>query len=99
MTEILIRFNRIYGKFYDRNTGNKIYRSYFGNSFSKVAFKRATEAIKYKSAVSMRYINLEMAHKEWLEENNKPVAKTRWIDRVLAFIKSILLRLRLMEPV
>lgn len=87
--ENLINFNRVYGKFYDRRTGNKIYRSNLGGKYSAVAFKRARDAIAYKSKVFMRYTNLDMAHKVWLAEQNKPVIQARWIDRIIAWIKSI----------
>ncbi|OGO11240.1 MAG: hypothetical protein A2Y53_07645 [Chloroflexi bacterium RBG_16_47_49] len=73
--ELLIRLNNIYGKFYDRNTGNNIYRSNFGNKYSGVAFKRAKDAIDYKSRVYLRYTNLSNAQKQCLDEKEDAMAK------------------------
>jgi hypothetical protein len=92
MAEIMLRSNRVYGKFYDRNIGNKIYRANFGRKFSDVAFKRARDAIAYRSRVFMRYANLSVAHRAWLAEQNK--VSTRWIDRLLARIKVWILWLK-----
>ena len=66
--ETLLRLNKIYGKFYDRNEGIKIYRSNFGRKFSDAVFKRAMDAIDYKTAVFLRYSNLLAAQKLYMNE-------------------------------
>jgi hypothetical protein len=91
MAEILVNFNKMYGKFYDRNKGIKVYRSNFGGKFSNIAFKRASEAKSYKSRVVLRYMNLNIAYKAWLEEQNKPITRIRWIDRLFNHIKALIL--------
>jgi len=91
MPEILINFNRVYGKFYDRSNGVKVYRSNFGSKFSDVAFKRAQDAIAYKSRTVLRYMNLNIAHKAWLEEQNKAIVIPHWYDRLVAYYKALIL--------
>ena len=92
--ETLIRLNKIYGKFYDRNEGIKIYRSNFGRKFSDAAFKRATDAIDYKSAVFLRYSNLLTAQKLYMrdltEQEKEKLARANIRRIELIFLAALL---------
>ena len=89
--ELLIRLNNIYGKFYDRSTGNKVYRSNFGNKYSDVAFGRAKDAIDYKSRVYLRYTNLSNAQKQYLAEQEDAIAKAANLSELEAILVITLL--------
>jgi len=89
--ETLLRLNKIYGKFYDRNEGIKIYRANFGRKFSDAAFKRATDAIDYKSAVFLRYTNLLNANRLYIAELEKEKLIKANIHRIeLIFLAALL---------